>query len=43
MLAGSVPAAQDLDRLFKAAVNTETVDRNCKAAIERSKKVAARQ
>src|SRR5262245_26405907 len=34
-------AAQDLERLFKAAVNTETVDRNCKAAIEQYKKVAA--
>ena len=34
-------AAQDLDRLFKAAVNTETVDRNCKGAIEQYRKVAA--
>jgi Tol biopolymer transport system component len=34
------PAAQDLERLFKAAVNTETVDRNCKGAIEQYKKVA---
>ena len=33
--------AQDLERLFKAAVNTETVDRNCTAAIEQYKKVAA--
>ena len=40
-LAANVPAAQDLDRLFKAAVNTETVDRNCKGAIEQYKKVAA--
>ena len=40
-LAGGVPAAQDLDRLFKAAVNTETVDRNCKGAIDQYKKVAA--
>ena len=40
-LVGNVPAAQDLERLFKAAVNTETVDRNCKAAIEQYKKVAA--
>jgi Tol biopolymer transport system component len=40
-LVGHVLAAQDLERLFKAAVNTETVDRNCKAAIEQYKKVAA--
>jgi Tol biopolymer transport system component len=33
--------AQDLERLFKSAVNTETVDRNCKAAIEQYRKVAA--
>jgi len=32
-LVGNVLAAQDLERLFRAAVNTETVDRNCKAAI----------
>ena len=41
LLAASGPAAQDLERLFKAAVNTETVDRNCKAAIEQYKKVVA--
>jgi Tol biopolymer transport system component len=40
-LAARVPAAQDLERLFKAAVNTETVDRNYKAAIEQYKQVAA--
>jgi Tol biopolymer transport system component len=40
-LLGSGVAAQDLERLFKAAVNTETVDRNCKGAIEQYKKVAA--
>jgi Tol biopolymer transport system component len=34
-------AAQDLERQFKAAVNTETVDRNCKAAIEQYRQVAA--
>jgi Tol biopolymer transport system component len=34
-------AAQDLERLFKAAVTTETVDRNCRAAIEQYKVVAA--
>jgi Tol biopolymer transport system component len=34
-------AAQDLERLFKAGVNSETVDRDCKAAIEQYKKVAA--
>jgi Tol biopolymer transport system component len=41
MVAATVSAAQDLERLFKAAVNTETVDRNCKAAIEQYKRVAA--
>ena len=41
LLAAGTPAAQDLERLFKAAVNTETVDRNCKAAIEQYRKVAA--
>lgn len=41
VLAAGGPAAQDLERLFKSAVNTETVDRNCKAAIEQYKKVAA--
>jgi Tol biopolymer transport system component len=40
-LAAGGPAAQDLERLFKAAVNTETVDRNCRAAIEQYKVVAA--
>jgi Tol biopolymer transport system component len=40
-LVGNVLAAQDLERLFKAAVNMETVDRNCKGAIEQYKKVAA--
>jgi len=40
-LVGNVLAAQDLERLFRAAVNTETVDRNCKAAIEQYKKVAS--
>jgi Tol biopolymer transport system component len=34
-------AAQDLDRLFKAAVNTEQVDGNVEEAIEQYKKVAA--
>jgi Tol biopolymer transport system component len=38
LAAGSV-TAQDLERLFKAAVNTETVDRNCRAAIEQYQKV----
>ena len=41
ILAVSVPAAQDLERLFKAAVNEELINRNCKAAIEQYKKVAA--
>jgi Tol biopolymer transport system component len=40
-LAAGVLGAQDLERLFKAAVNTETVDRNYKAAIEQYRKVAA--
>src|SRR5688572_24203945 len=37
----AVPAAQDLARLFKAAENTELVDRDCKAAIGQYQKVAA--
>jgi Tol biopolymer transport system component len=41
MLAVNVPAAQDLERQFKAAMNTEMVDGNCKAAIEQYNKVAA--
>jgi Tol biopolymer transport system component len=40
-LAAGVLVAQDLERQFKAAVNTETVDRNCKGAIEQYKKIAA--
>ena len=40
-LVTGVPAAQDLERLFKAAVNTETVDRDCRGAIEQYRKVAA--
>jgi Tol biopolymer transport system component len=37
----AVPAAQDLARLFKAAENTELVDRDCEAAIGQYQKVAA--
>jgi Tol biopolymer transport system component len=40
MLAAGGPAAQDLERLFKLAVNTETVDRDLRAAIEQYRKVA---
>jgi Tol biopolymer transport system component len=40
-LAAGVLGAQDLERLFKAAVNTETVDRNCKGALEQYRKVVA--
>jgi Tol biopolymer transport system component len=40
-LAVGTLAAQDLERLFKAAVNTEQVDGNLTAAIEQYKKVAA--
>lgn len=40
-LAAGALAAQDLERLFKAAVNTEQVDGNLTSAIEQYKKVAA--
>jgi Tol biopolymer transport system component len=41
VLASVAPSAQDAERLFKAAINTEMVDGNLKAAIEQYRKVAA--
>jgi Tol biopolymer transport system component len=40
VVAAAAPRAQDVDKLFKAAVNTEMVDGNLPAAIEQYKKVA---
>jgi len=41
VLASGAPSAQEPERQFKAAMNTEMVDGNLKAAIEQYKKVAA--
>jgi Tol biopolymer transport system component len=40
-LAAGAPAAQDLERLFETAMNTELVEGDLRAAIEQYKKVAA--
>lgn len=40
MLAAAAPQAQDAERLFTAAMNTELVDGNLKQAIEQYRKVA---
>src|SRR5687768_2829965 len=39
VIAAAAPRAQDVDKLFKAAMNTELVDGNLQAAIEQYKKV----
>ena len=39
VVAAAAPRAQDVDKLFKAAMNTELVDGNLPAAIEQYKKV----
>jgi len=40
-VASASPSAQDVERLFKAAMNTELVEGNLRAAIEQYRKVAA--